>query len=175
MIPLSSRPKGHAALPPARDHPSLLALAGTPFWKLVVKQFDDLLVKVCALIQVNGVLHAAAHEDLWRMLRRASSAPMLIQADREPSGPELCCAYDMTQHGRLPADFDRCSSCGLWHCSHQWRAGGQVRLTVRVLDIQASKRGCIVLPVLQYHQTLGSLHTNCSASITSSSVEQPAA
>ena len=64
MVPLSRLPKGHAATPHARAHPFLLALAGTPFWKLVVKQFDDLLVKVCALPQVNGVLHVAALKDL---------------------------------------------------------------------------------------------------------------
>lgn len=47
--------KGHAAIPHAGGHPFLLVSAGTPFWKLVVKQFDDLLVKVCALSQINGV------------------------------------------------------------------------------------------------------------------------
>ena len=33
----------------------MLVVPGTPFWKLVLKQFDDLLVKVSHLMQVQPV------------------------------------------------------------------------------------------------------------------------
>ena len=79
----------------ARGHPFLLALAGTPYWKLVVKQFDDLLVKVCALPQVSRFLRVPARKALWRVLRSACSAPM--QRDREPPGPAMCCAHHTAQ------------------------------------------------------------------------------
>ena len=63
----------------------LVASAGTPFWKLVLKQFDDLLVKVRCVIDV----------DLMKKLvftllpgKHLESCPLLLIVDFD-----CCCCH----------------------------------------------------------------------------------
>ena len=56
----AARPPRAAACPRPQPRPSPCLLPGTPFWRLVLKQFDDLLVKILIVAAVVDLLIALA-------------------------------------------------------------------------------------------------------------------
>lgn len=63
----------HAAASSTSTHNARTGFAGTPFWKLVLKQFDDLLVKVGASVALM-----ITSSSLWRVVRVGAGPPHAV-------------------------------------------------------------------------------------------------
>ena len=97
----------------APRRPAIYGVAGTPFWKLVLKQFDDLLVKVCADECAQHSTFPACRAAVCRTKACTSHGTRKLVG----AGPHCACPC---------ADSDCCSSRRPDHSTAQRRERVQV-------------------------------------------------